>query len=368
MKRNEPSNDRLAALNAIEGGGSAAADQAAIPTAEHKGPSVLILGGTGFLGRALIQRLLQNGVRPRALVRHLPGRAQALVDQGVELVQGDLTDTASVEAALDGIQHVYHLARGSGLAWDDYVRSDVEPTRRLAELCCARGIRLYYASSIAIYDGGRAGDVITEATPPSPASMRLNAYARAKVTNERLLAAMHRDRGLNVVVFRPGIVIGAGGSPRHPGVGAWLDPATCSPWGGGRHHLPFVLVDDCVDAMVLAMGTPAAAGESFNLVGDARLSGNAYLDALERLAATKIRRAARPAWRLFAQTVVKWGLKRVSGQAEHPLPSYRYCDGLSCRAAYSADRAKRRLGWVPVADTAVLIERGIAVPVAESPT
>ena len=327
---------------------------------------MLVLGGTGFLGQALIQRLLQKGVRPRALVRHLSGRARLLADQGVELVKGDLTDTASVENALEGIQHVYHLARGTGLTWDDYVRSDVEPTRRLADLCCERGIHLYYTSSIAIYDGGRAGDVITEGTPPSPASMRLNVYARAKVANERLLAAMHRDQGLNVVIFRPGIVIGAGGGTRHPGVGAWHDSSTCSPWGGGQHRLPFVLVGDCVDAMVLALGVPAIAGESFNLVGDAGLSGNAYLDALERLTASKIKRTARPAWRLFAQSVVKWGFKRLSGQAEHPLPSYRYCDGLSCRAAYVAERAKQRLGWAPVSDTAVLIERGIAVPVAES--
>ena len=368
MPCNESPNDRLAALQVSEDVGSAPADHAAYPTTDRQGPSVLILGGTGFLGRALIQRLLQNGVRPRALVRHLPGRAQALADQGVELVKGDLTDTASVDDALEGIQHVYHLARGSGLAWDDYVRSDVEPTRRLAELCCARGIRLYYTSSIAIYDGGRAGDVITEATPPSPASMRLNAYARAKVANERLLATMHRDRGLNVVIFRPGIVIGAGGSPHHAGVGAWANPSTCSPWGGGRHPLPFVLVDDCVDAMVRAMRVPNIAGATFNLVGDAHLSGNGYLDALEQLTGTKIKRPPLPASRLFAQSVAKWAIKRLSGRADHPLPSYRYCDGLSCRASYVADLAKQRLGWVPVSDAAVLIERAIVVPMAASAT
>jgi nucleoside-diphosphate-sugar epimerase len=338
------------------------ADQTEPIAAGPSGPTVLVLGGTGFLGRALVKRLLQDGMVLRALVRDLSGRAQWLAHQGVELVKGDIADTASVEAALDGIQHVYHLARGSWSAWDDYLRLDVEPTRRLADLCCARGIGLYYTSSIAIYDGGHAGDVITETTPPSRASMRLNLYARAKVANERLLAEMHRRRGLNVVVFRPGIVIGTGGSPRHPGVGAWPNSSTCRPWGGGRHRLPFVLVDDCVDAMVRTIHVPEFAGESFNLVGDANLSGNGYLDALEQLAGP-IQRSPLPAWRLFAQSVVKWLIKLLRARPEHPMPSYRYCDGLSCRASYLADHAKQRLGWLPVADSAVLIERGIALAV-----
>lgn len=327
--------------------------------ARPSGPTVLVLGGTGFIGRALVKRLLQDGLRLRVLVRETSGPAKLLAEQGVELVQGDITDTASLEAALDGIQHVYHLARATGPAWGDYLRLDVEPTRRLAELCCVRGIALYYISSIAIYDGGHASEVITETTPPSRASMRLNVYARAKVANEKLLTDMHRERGLKVVVFRPGIVIGIGGSPRHPGVGAWPDPATCRPWDGGNHPLPFVLVADCADAMARALQVPGIAGESFNLIGDACLTGNEYLDALERNQGVRIKRRPLPAWRLFAQSVVKWAFRVLTGKPENPLPSYRYCAGLSCRARYLGDSAKRRLEWAPVSDASVLIERGI---------
>jgi nucleoside-diphosphate-sugar epimerase len=328
--------------------------------------TVLVLGATGFLGQALVRRLLEGGVALRALVRDPAGRAASLARQGVELVQGEIADTAAVEAALGGISQVYHLARGQGVTWDEYLQRDVEPTRRLAELCRVRGIGLFYTSSIAIYDGGRAGEVISESTPPSEATARLNAYARAKVANERLLGDMHREHGLNVVVFRPGIVIGAGGNPRHPGVGAWPDTSTCRPWGGGRHRLPFVLVDDCAEAMVRALHVPGIAGESFNLVGDAALSGSDYLDALERIAGVRIRRLPLPAWRLFAQSVAKWGVQWLPGQPKRALPSYRYGDGLSCRASYVADRARQRLGWTPTFDRDVLIARGIALPVAEA--
>jgi nucleoside-diphosphate-sugar epimerase len=328
--------------------------------------TVLVLGGTGFLGQALIERLLQEGLTVRALVRRHSRPAQWLADQGVELALGDFIDTVSVAAALEGIHQVFHLARGSGTEWSDYLRTDVEPTRRLAELCRDRGIGLLYTSSIAIYDGGIAGQVIQESTPPSPASVRLNAYARAKVANEKMLADLQRSAGLKAVVFRPGIVIGRGSDPRHPGVGAWPNPNLCRPWGGGHHALPFVLVDEVADAMVRALQAPDVAGQSFNLVGDARLSCNAYLDALERTTGAKIQRHPLPAWRLFAQSVVKWGLRSATRARVQPWPSYRYCDGLSCRATYVSDHAKRRLGWKPSSDPAVIIDKGISPPVARS--
>ena len=326
-------------------------------------PTVLVLGGTGFIGRALVTRLRQQGLGVRVLVRVTSGRAELLARQGVELMRGDMTETRTVAAALVGVQQVYHLARGSGSTWHDYLQFDVEPTRRLAELCCTRGIRLYYTSSIAVYDGGRAADVITESTPPSRAAMRINLYARAKVANEQMLARMHSEQGLSVVVFRPGIVIGAGGSPFHPGVGAWPSSSLCRLWGDGRQCLPFVLVDDCADAMVRALHVSGIAGQSFNLVGDPCLSGNAYLDALERIAGIRIRRVRLPTGWLFARSAAKWALQTLVGSPERRMPSYRYIDGLSCRATHSPDLAKQRLGWAPAADAATLIERGIVAPV-----
>lgn len=337
--------------------GSASAD------ASHRPPTVLVLGATGFMGGALVERLLQDGVSLRALVRDPSRLAPSLAHAPVQWVQGDLCDPASVEAALEGITQVYHLARAAARSWDEHFRLDVEPTCRLAERCAARGITLFYTSSIAIYDGGRAGQRITESTPPCEATLRLNPYARAKVTIERHLAQLHHSQGLNVVVFRPGLVVGAGGNLRHPGVGAWPNVSTCRPWGGGHHPLPFVLATDCADAMARALYRADLAGTSFNLLGDARLTGAAYLDTLQAATGQTIARKPLPAWRLFAQSVIKWLIKLpiswLTRQSRPGRPSYRYVDGLSCRADYANDQAKRQLAWVPNADVAVLQEQGI---------
>ena len=324
-------------------------------------PTVLVLGATGFIGQALIRQLRHAGLGTRALVRSSSTKAAMLAQQGVELMVGDFTDPVSLDAALVGIQHVYHLARASGTTWDDYLRNDVTPTRLLAERCAAQNIWLYYASSIAIYHGGRDGDVIDEATPPCPDALRVNAYARAKAENETQLRTLHRERGLKALIFRPGMVIGAGGSLYPSGVGAWPSETLCRPWGGGGQPLPFVLVDDCAAAMVLAIQIDGLAGESFNLVGDAALTGNAYLDALERATGVTIRRAPLPAWWLYARSITKWMALKLLGKASGESPTYRYFDGLARRGSFSAAHAKHRLGWASATDTAVLIDQGILV-------
>jgi predicted dehydrogenase/nucleoside-diphosphate-sugar epimerase len=333
----------------------------AIPPAK---PTVLVLGGTGFIGRALVRKLREGGRGVRVLTRDPTAHATLFRSLGVEIVRGDLGEPPSLEAALDGIRDVYALARGNGRSWDDYLRTDVEPTMRIADLCLASKARLLYASSIAIY-AGRPGETITEETPPNPGTLRVNIYSRAKAEIERRLFELHRARGLDVVVFRPGIVIGPGSSPYHWGVGAWPYPSLCRLWGRGRNPLPLVLVDDCAEAMMRALDVPGISGQSFNLVGDPILDAHEYLDELERTAGVNVRRIETPAWRSFAREVVKYCIKLLARSPERRRPSYADCLGRSAAARFSGEKAKRVLGWRPTEDRALLLRLGVQVPVAD---
>jgi len=322
-------------------------------------PTVLVLGGTGFIGKALVARLCAKGYAVRLIARDPASQDDLKERLGVEVVRGDLSDTASIAAAMDGITDVYHLARGYGRTWDDYQRMDIEPTRRLGALCAERRARLLYASSIVIYDGGRADEVITEDTPAGAETTRVNLYARAKVECERLLMDLRNTSDLNLVIFRPGIVLGRGGNPFHWGISMWPQPSFCRLWGDGTNKLPIVLVEDCADAMVLALAASGTKGQSFNLVGDASVSAIEYIDEVQARAGMRIRRSPTPAWRFFAEDMAKYAVKTVGRVPDRRHPSYRDYVGRAARATISGERAKTVLGWKPNADREALIRDGI---------
>lgn len=329
-------------------------------------PSVLVLGGTGFIGRALVKKLAESGRGVRVLARDPRSPHPELKLPGVEVVRGDFTDTPSVEAALGGIEVVYHLARGHGMQWAEYLKYDVEPTMRLARACEAAGVkRFFYTSTIAIYWAGKRAGTITETTPPHPGVARTSLYARSKVEIEKQLLELGEKSKLEIVIFRPGVVIGRGGSPLHWGVGAWPYPSVCRLWGDGNHALPFVLVDDCADAMVQALEKPSLHNKSYNLVGDAALTGNEYLDALERHAGIHIKRVVATPGQLFLEESAKWIIKSAGRDGSARMPSWYDGDGRTLAAPFDCSAAKRDLGWAPTGDRTKLVRDGIELPADE---
>ncbi len=328
--------------------------------------TVLVIGGTGFIGRALVSRLRQDGYGVRVMTRN-PKSCPAEVRQlQVEVVKGDFTDPEAVKSALEGIEQVYHLGRGYGETWDEFLKYDVEPTRKLGELCLEQGVkRLFYASSIAIYYAGDKGDVITEGTKPHQGMLRVQPYSRSKAENERLLMELYREKGLPLVIFRPGIVLGEGGNPYHWGVAAWPYNSVCALWGDGNNGLPIVLVEDVADAMARAIDIPGIEGESYNLTSQPCITASEYLDEFEHHAGIKIKRVPTPSWRYFAEALGKWAIKSIGRDPNAAFPSYADCQGRSFAATFDASKAEKELGWCPVQDRQTLVKEGIYVPVDE---
>ncbi len=327
---------------------------------------VLVTGGSGFIGRALVKSLIERGHRVRIVTRGGGGLPRELEAAGVEIQSGRLTDEAFLFDALDGVRAVFHLARAQGSSFRDFEQGDIEVTRKLSAASAARGIeRFVYASSIAIYYAGKSAGTITEETPADRAVIAHQAYARAKLESERLLIDLFKQSSLPVVIVRPGIVIGSGGDPRHWGVGMWPHPSVCELWGAGDTRLPLVLVDDVAEAMIRCIEVPGIEGESFNLVGDACVNASEYLDELEKHADVRLSRRAGPIWRFFAADALKWAVKTIARYPDRPLPSYRAWEGRTAAAFFDCSKAKRLLGWRPISDRETLVEAGIRVPALE---
>ncbi len=329
-------------------------------------PRVLVLGATGFIGQALVRQLVAAGRGVKLLVRNPSKLPPDLRGPLVTVVPGDLERAEDLRAAMQDTDCVYHLARPIVKSWEDYRLHEIEATRQVGEVALASGVkRLVYTGTIDSYYAGARAGVITEATPLDPHIARRNHYAHAKAESERLLLALHRERGLPLVIFRPGIVVGRGGGPFHWGVGMWWYDSACQVWGAGENPLPFVLVDDVARALVTAQEAEGLEGESFNLVGDVRLSAREYLDEIDRCGGMSVRRQATSIVRFYLLDLLKWSVKTAVRHPERRFPSYRDWESRTQRATWDCSRAKEHLGWQPIADRSTFVREGIDLPMRE---
>jgi dihydroflavonol-4-reductase len=168
--------------------------------------TVLITGATGQVGNAIARRLADDDVEVRALVRS-PSRAQVLPVR-VRSVLGDVTDAASVRAALDGVATVYHSA-GIPEQWrkdtGEFARVNVEGTRNVVEAALAAGVeRFVYTSTDDVLVGPPGQPFDESAVNPEPG---VTPYQRSKQEADRIVvAALHR--GLPAVFLHPAGVYG----------------------------------------------------------------------------------------------------------------------------------------------------------------
>jgi predicted dehydrogenase/nucleoside-diphosphate-sugar epimerase len=322
--------------------------------------TVLVLGGSGFIGRELIHELVTAGYCVRVMTRGTGAVIEELGSNRLEIVRGDIRSEVDLNAALQGIQFVYHLAVGGGKTWDDYIRNEVEPARLVGKACLAAGItRLVYTGTIASYYAGFKADTITEQTPFARDSASRNYYARAKAASEAILLELHRTDRLPVVIFRPGIVIGRGGNPFHWGVGKFSE-GVCEVWGGGNNKLPFVLVADVAAALVRGIQVAGIEGRSYNLIDVPLLTARDYLKELQHQAAIKLTVRYRPIWRFYLSDLAKWLVKLA---VAHPdrirIPSYFDWESRTQKATFDCTRARTELGWMPAGDRQRTIDEGI---------
>jgi predicted dehydrogenase/nucleoside-diphosphate-sugar epimerase len=354
----------------VSGAGAAAASPPKPIRTDDVGPvakpTALIVGGTGFIGRKLVKALADRGVGVRVLSRSVASARLALSGLPVDIAQGAHDDRAALDKALDGIDVVYHLAKATGQRWDDYVTGDIEPTRVLAEAAMAHGVkRFIYTGTIDSYHSANAGDVITSDTPLDANLAHRNLYARSKAACEALLQKMHKERGLPLVIFRPGVVIGEGSPPAHWGVGMFHSDTRAQLWGAGTTKLPLVLVDDVAEGLALGMAAPGIEGQAFLLTDEPVLTAREYVDEVSTASGTRISAPPTAIWRFFVLDAAKEAIKHLVRHPNRRVPSYRDWSCRAHRARYDNSKTRQVLGWKPAGTREAMVNTGIVAAVRQ---
>lgn len=343
---------------------SSAAPGSAPTVAPPSGPLVAVIGGTGFIGSYTVETLLEQGYRVRVMARGTNNLQPVFYRPGVELCRGDVKRAADVEKVLQGADFAINLAHGGGGPNFEAIRAAmVDSARLVIDACKKSGIkRLVHVGSISGLYLGDPSSVVTGATSPDPLAHTRNDYARAKALADEEVMRGHRE-GLATVLLRPGLVIGAGTSPFHGGLGFFNNDQFCVGWNDGRNALPWVLGDDCARAIVAALTAPAAAGKAYNLVGDVRPSAREYVGTLAQTLQRPLQFVPSSATMLWLTEMGKWTIKRLAGQKVN-RPFRRDILSRGLRAQFDCSDAKRDLNWRPEADPAEFHRRAVAVHAA----
>lgn len=319
-------------------------------TRQHPVPTsnpspVLVTGASGFIGRRLVTRLLEDGQRVRAFVRRDPPAAWPAA-QTLEVIAGDLADASCVERAVAGAAVVFHLGATMRGTAEDFDRGTIRGTQHVIDAVLKEGTaNLVYVSSLSVLHAAAvgAGQVITESWPLEPMPEARGHYTRSKLAAERLVIDAVRTRGLRAIVVRPAEVIAAGAVFPSPGVAQRVGKMLVV-LGDGRVPVPLVAVDDLVDALVAASRGPFD-GTVVHVVDPEPMTQN---DIVARYLATQHGRGRVvhiPAQVVaFAASVADLLFRAVGRQA--PLTPYRVKSALASRV-FDGRKAAAVLGWQP---------------------
>jgi NADH dehydrogenase len=212
---------------------------------------ILVTGGTGFVGSHLISRLRKDDIPVRAVVRN-PDRAQSIKDLGVDVVQGDVSDKASLEKAAMGCERVVHLVgiiqETSG---STFQRIHVDGTRNLLEAAKKADVRhFFYQSALGTRPGAKS------------------AYHKTKWEAEELV----RASAIPYTILRPSLIYGPGDqftirlsemirlSPVLPVIGS------------GKSRIQPVFIDDVVTCIAKAVSSDCCLNEIYEIGGPEQLT------------------------------------------------------------------------------------------------
>jgi UDP-glucose 4-epimerase len=247
----------------------------------------LVTGGAGFIGSNLVDRLLALGYEVTAYDNLSTGRREFLADAlrhpSFRFVESDLLDATALQRAMQDQDFVFHLAANADVRFGTAhpgrdLQQNTIATHNVLEAMRLSGVRrIAFSSTGSVY-----GEPQVFPTPEDcPFPVQTSLYGASKLAAEGLLSAYAEGFGFEVLIFRFVSILGERYSHGH--VFDFLkklseDPTRIEVLGDGNQRKSYLYVQDCVNAMLLAMNTPGPAVRTFNLGTDEYCTVDKSLD------------------------------------------------------------------------------------------
>ncbi len=318
--------------------------------------NVLVTGGGGYLGGAVVRALLQRGLQISCLQR---GNYPELQRSGVILHTGDLADRQTVIDASRDCDVIMHIAGLTGVwgKYEDYYRTNVIGTENIINACITNGIRrLIYTSSPSVVFDGTDEENLDESAP-YPQTW-LNHYQRTKAMAEQRVLAANND-WLSTVALRPHLIWGPG-DPHL--IGRILSRARTGRLRlarSSRRLVDTTYIDNAVDAHLAALDMlnvgASCAGKAYFISNGEPLPMSAIINRILQAAGMPAINKTLPDGLLYIigqLSEAVYGLLKIR---KEPLMTRFIARQLSCAHWYNISAARRDLGYQP----RVSIEQGM---------
>ena len=244
--------------------------------AEASGFSALVTGATGFIGRRLAERLVEDGWSVRLLVRD-PNKLAPTLQSIRDVIVGDLSDDEAVGRAVRNMNVIFHCAANVKTwdTWDSYYTSNVLGVKNLMNAIAKENSklsRLVHLSTVDVYG-----------FPVSPCDERCLTtgsgfgYGETKLLGESLVKEYGDRTGISYTIIRPANVIGPG-SQFVRRIGDELKFGIMLTVDGGRTNAGLVYIDNLVDYLIWAAGAKQAEGECYNIRDNYDVTWATFLD------------------------------------------------------------------------------------------
>lgn len=317
-------------------------------------PISVVTGAAGFVGQALVRRLLADGDEVRALA--LPkdpclSELRALgPTERLQIIEVDITDASSMDTAFAGATRAFHTAAlvHAWAPWERFRAVNVGGTQNVAQACLSHAVRLLAVSTSDVF-GIPVGDEVMDET--SPVKRWNEPYADTKLEAEQWLWSFHRDTQLPLSIIYPGWVYGPGDKAFFPHLAQAIDGGFMLFWFRNA-ILPWVFIDNLVDACVLASTHPDAIGQGY-IVHDGA-DGPTMEELCARIAEVIGKQAPTmhvPYPLAFLAATVAQPLWRWLGITSPPPLLTVDVKAFGFQWHLSAQKIRRQLGWAPRVST-----------------
>ena len=308
----------------------------------------LVTGATGLLGSHIVEQLHAAGQSVRVLVR--PSSDTSVLDGWkVEKALGDVTDLASLQAAMKGVRTVYHAAAqvGDWGPWERFAAVTIGGTRNMIKAARdAKVGRFLHVSSISSYGHPDGKGLVLDETAPLGVNLhKWSYYSRAKVQAELLARAAHAAGEIPLTVVKPSWLYGPRDRASMPRLIRAIKSGKCKILGDGANRLNLTYAGNEAQGCILAATLPEALGQTYNLSNDGIITQAEYFNKIAAcLGCPPVTRKVPYKVAYHAAFLMELA-GHALGRKTPPLVTRYSVWLMGRRCFFSCEKARRELGW-----------------------